>query len=598
MAVRHGLGLRRIVALLRPHATGERRALAAGTVLSLGVVAMQVARPWPLKWLVDSIAAHPVPRWVPDVPAHAFLVLGALFMVLAGIGAALEFAQMLYINGVGNRVLFRFRRWLFEHLMEQPLAFHEGREVGELLTRVVSDTARLRRGVNSLLVRVVQTVAFFVAALGVVTWIDPLLGAVLGAAGLIAFAAMRGRGRRIARAAKRQRKREGALAALVGNELSHVRELQFYGDSASSVTERFRLTNDRSLRQEQKVRRLAAGLTLRVDVVVASGVAIALILGASRVLAGALTAGDLILFLSYGLALRQPFIDFAYHTARLGRTYACAERLERIAERPSGIGDAPHARPAPPLVGTLRLEGVSLRAPRRVRSTRRWTVRGIDVSLPAGQRIAVVGGNGAGKSTLLRLVPRLVDPDEGRVLLDGLDVRDVTVASLREQMSIVFQDAALPGLPLRDVLALGRPQATAEEIAAAVERARLTDFVARLPDGYATVVRRGGDLFSGGERQRLALATALLRDGAIWLLDEPTTGLDEATARAMQETLFHATNGRTTLWVTHDPAVVARMDWVLALERGRVTFAGPRAAFPGHDAIVHGTLEASRQKQV
>lgn len=586
------------MALLRPHAGGERRAFVVGTLLSLGVVALQVARPWPLKWLVDSIAGHAAPAWVPEEPVRTFALLGALFMALAAVGAMLEFAQMLYINGVGNRVLFRFRRWLFEHLMGQPLAFHEGRDVGELLTRVVSDTARLRRGVNSLLVRVVQTVAFFLAALGVVLWIDALLGAILGVAGAIAFIAMRGRGRRIARASKRQRKREGALAALVGNELSHVRELQFYGAAASSVGERFRLTNDRSLRQEQKVRRLAAGLTLRVDVVVALGIALALILGASRVLTGVLTAGDLVLFLSYGLALRQPFIDFAYHTARLGRTYACAERLERIAERPSGIADAPHAEPAPPLVGALRLEGVSLRAPRRVRSTRRWSLRGIDLALPAGQRIAVIGGNGAGKSTLLRLVPRLVDPHEGRVLLDEVDVRELSVTSLREQMSIVFQDAALPGLSVRDVLALGRPGATDEEIADAVERAHLTDFVARLPDGYATVIRRGGELFSGGERQRLALATALLRDGALWLLDEPTTGLDDATARALQETLLQATRGRTALWVTHDPAVVERMDWVVALERGRLVFSGPRTAYAEQGGGVRPPVHVPSREQV
>lgn len=579
MAVRHGVGLRRVVALLRPHAAGEGRGLAAGAALSLAVVALHVARPWPLKWLVDAMAGHRVPGWIPGGLPRAFLALGALFLALATLGAVLEFVQLLYINGVGNRVLFRFRRWLFEHLMKQPLAFHEGRDVGELLTRVVSDTARLRRGVNSLLVRVVQTVAFFLAALGVVLWIDAILGAVLGVAGLVAFVAMRGRGRRIARASRRQRKREGALAALVGNELTHVRELQFYGDAASSVTERFRLTNDRSLRQEQKVRRLAAGLTMRVDVVVALGIALALMLGGVRVLTGALTAGDLVLFLSYGLALRQPFIDFAYQTARLGRTYACAERLERIAERPSGISDAPHARPAPPLAGALRMEAVCLRAPRRVRSGRRWTLRGIDLELPAGKRIAVVGGNGAGKSTLLRLIPRLVDPDTGRVLLDGIDIRDMTVSSLREQMSIVFQDAALPGLPLRDLLVLGRPGATEAELQSAVARARLTDFVAGLPQGYDTVVRRGGDLFSGGERQRIALATALLRDGAIWLLDEPTTGLDEPTALAMQDTLLDATYERTTLWVTHDPAVVERLDWVLALDGGRVAFSGPRADY-------------------
>lgn len=598
MAVRHSLGARRIARLLRPHAVGEEGALVAGAGLSLGVVVLSVARPWPLKWLVDSLAGHPVPHWIPSAPATALIALGALFLALAATGAALEFVQVLYLNGVGNRIVFRFRRWLFEHLLKQPLAFHEGREVGELLTRIVSDTARLRRGVNALLVRVIQTVTLFAATIVVVLWIDPLLGLVVAAAGAVAFLAMRGRGRRIARAARRQRKREGALAALVGNELAHVRELQFYGDAASSVTQRFSVTNDRSLRQEQKVRRLAAGLTFRVDGVVALGIALALVLGALRVLGGTLTAGDLVLFLSYGLALRAPFIDFAYQTARLGRTYAVAERLERIAVREAGIVDAPDARPAPPLAGRLELEGVALRAPRRVRSTRRWTLRDIDCALPAGRRIAVLGGNGAGKSTLLRLVARLVEPDAGRVLIDGVDLRTLTVASLREQISVVFQDAALPALPLRALLALGRPGASEAQIRLAVAQVHLEDFVARLPQGYDTVVRRGGDLFSGGERQRLAIAMALLRDGAIWLLDEPTTGLDEATGRSLLDTLLAATAGRTTLWVTHDPALVERLDWVLALDRGRVVFAGPRADFAAHRALVREGLDHIRQEPV
>lgn len=587
MSARHGVGVRRIIALLRPHAGGEGRALAGGLALSLGVVALQVVRPWPLKWMVDAIATQPVPVWVPPAPA-AFLVLGGLFLGLAAAAAAMEYAQILHVSRTGDRVVFRFRRWFFEHLIRQPLSFHQGRDVGELLTRVVSDTSRLRRGVNALLVKVAQTVAFFLAALGVVLWIDWLLGAILGVAGLVAFAAMRGRGRRIARAARRQRKREGALAALVGNELTHVRELQFYGERASGVRERFGRGNDRSQRQEAKVRRLAAGLTLRVDVVLALGMAAALVAGGARVLDGTLTAGDLVLFLSYGLALRQPFVDFAYYTARLGRTYACAERLERLAQRPAGVEDAPNARPAPQLLGAVQFEKVSARAPRRLRSARRWSLQEIDVTLPAAQRTAILGGNGAGKSTLLRLIPRLVDPDEGRVLIDGVDIRDMTLASLRAQVSVVFQDAVLPTLPLRQLLALGRPDATDQDVEDAVERAQLRDFVARLPQRYDTVVRRGGGLFSGGERQRVALAMALLRDGAIWLLDEPTTGLDGESARELMDALFAATEGRTTLWVTHDESIARRLDWVLNLEDGRVLFAGPQAEFaarsPGGDA--------------
>ena len=573
--MRPATGLRRIHRLLRPYAAGEGRSLATGAALSLAIVVLHVARPWPLKWLVDAVAGHRVPSWVPAEPWARVALLAALFLALALAGAGAAWAQLLQLNGLGNRILFRFRRGLFEHLVGQPLSFHEGRDVGELLTRVVYDTSRLRRGLNGLLVRVVQTLALFVASLVVVVWIAPALGLVLGIAGVAAFAAMRGRGRQIAGAARRQRKREGALAALVANELAQARELQFYGAAASQVLQRFGRTNDRSLRQEQKVRRLAAGLTLRVDVLVALGLALALALGAGSVTRGGLTAGDLVLFLSYALALRQPLVDFAWQTARIGRTWACAERLARIAERPRGIVDAPDAAAAPAAPSSLAFAGVWLKAPRRVRSGRKWSLRELEFEVPAACRVAVLGGNGAGKSTLLRLVPRLVDPQRGEVRLDGRDVREFAVASLRAGISAVFQDATLPALPVRSLIALGRPGASEAEVERAAGRARAHDFIMRLPQGYDTVARRGGTLFSGGERRRLALAAALLRDGHLWLLDEPTAGLDEAAAGEIAGTLLDATAGRTTLWVTHDASLVERLDWVLVLEDGRSTFAGP-----------------------
>ena len=576
-AAGHPAGLARIVRLLRPHAAGTGGRLAAGAALSVVVIALHVARPWPLKWLVDGVAGGgSMPAPFASLPGELRVVaLAALFLALAAAGAAVEYAQVMTLNGVGNRVLFRFRRALFAHLLSLPLGFHEGRDTGELLTRVLSDTSRMRRGVNAILVRVLQTLALFVATLAVVMWIAPRLGAVLAVSGALALLAMQRRGRRIVRAARRQRRKEGVLASLVGGELARVRELQLYGAAGSAVMRHFDHRNDRGLRQEQKVTRLATGLTLRVDVVVAAGIALALGLGALQVAAGRLSAGDLVLFLSYALALRHPFVDFAYQTARLGRIYACADRLARLAERAPGVVDAPTAQPAPPLAGALRLENVSVKAPVRVRSARKWTLRDASVELPAGRRIALVGGNGAGKSTLLRLVARLTPPHAGRVLLDGRELAEYQVASVRSQLSVVFQDPALPGLTVRELIALGRPDATDEMIRAAAERARAHAFIERLPRGYDTVVRRGGDLFSGGERQRLTLACALLRDGRIWLLDEPTTGLDDPTAQAIVDTLLDVTRGRTTLWVTHDPAVVCRLDWVLALDGGRITYAGP-----------------------
>ncbi len=592
MATASPMSLARIGALLRPHAAGEGYALAGGSLLGILAIALHVLRPWPLKWMLDYVGSGAdsgqVVQWVAVAPTRGIAILSGLFVVIAIVGAFAEYAQVMLLNGLGNRVLFRFRAALFEHILRQPLAFHESHEVGELLTRVVYDTSRLRRGVNGLLIRIFQTLALFVLTFFVLLWIEAALAFVLAAGGSLALLTMRWRGRRIASAAKKQRLKEGSLAAAVGTELMAIREIQAFGIAASAVQRRFAVRNERSLRQEQKVRRLAAGLSLRVEVVLAVSIALALWLGTHSVMAGRLTPGDLVLFFTYAISLRAPFADFAFQTARLGRTYACAERLERLARRTSSIADSPDAVDAAAVSGELHFEDVAIKTPKRRRSGRKWTLGGVTCVLPAGQRIGVVGTNGAGKSTLLSLVLRLADPDRGRVLLDGRDLREYGLESLRSQVSVVFQDSVLTGLSVQDNIALGIPDASADAIAAAAHAACAGDFIEQLPEGYATIVRRGGDLFSGGERQRIALARALLRDGRIWLLDEPTTGLDHATAQELTSVLLETTRGHTTLWVTHDRELIPRLDWVLALHQGKAVFSGSPFDYTAWLAGLHG----------
>ena len=583
------LEIRRIVTLLRPYAGGEGKRLAAAIALSVSIVAIHVIRPWPLKWILDFLAKPNQPgvvdAWVASAPARGLFLLSLLFVALALAAAWADFAQSLLVNGLGNRILYRFRTALFANLMRQPLVFHEARDMGELVTRVLYDTSRLRRGVNGLMIRVFQTLALFVATLAVLFWIDPLLGGVLAVGGLLAFASMHSRGRRIVVASRKQRRKEGKLAALMADDLGSVRELQTFGASEGATHARFQRKNEKSLKYEQRVRKLASGLVLRVELLLALTIAVALWVGATAVQGGRVTPGDLVLFISYAVALRAPFTAFAYQTGRFGRTAACAERLERIMDTEPAIQDAAHAITAPPLRKELSLDRVTVRAARKNRAARKVELDSVSCRIPAGARTAVIGGNGSGKSTLLRLVPRLLEPSEGRVLYDEEDLRRYKLWSLRSRMSVVFQDSVLAGLSVRDNLALGMPGATDEAIHAVTRAVGINGFIERLPNGYDTRVRRSGDLFSGGERQRLAIARALIRDGPIWLLDEPTTGLDEEAAREMVDILFRATEGRTTLWVTHDSEMVERMDWVIELSEGRIEYTGPAAEYVRRHAV-------------
>jgi ATP-binding cassette subfamily B protein len=576
---------RRVLALLRPHVRGETAAAAAAVLLSASAVGLHLLRPWPLKWMLDYLTGErsggPAPALLTQAPETAIVTLGAAFVVIALAEGGAEFARVLQITGLGNRVAYRVRAALFAHLMAQPLAFHERREVGELLTRVVYDTSRLRRGLNGFVVQTLYTVVLFAATVAVLFWHQPTLGLVMAVGGVCALLAMRRSGRRIARAARRQRRKEGRLAAVVESQLRGVRELQAYGAAASIALRQFGDRNGRSLKQEQKVRRLEAGLSFRVDVLLAATVAVAVAAGGGAVLAGRLTAGDLLLFVTYALALRAPFASFARETARLGRTYASTDRLAALLGRKPGVADGPGAVEAPRLRGDLVFADVRAKASKRVRSARKWTLDRCSFEIPAGNRVAVIGPNGAGKSTALRLVLRLADPYDGTVRIDGRDVRDYTVASLRSQLSVVFQDSLLPGLTVRECIALGAPSASDEAIRDAAARAKAHDFIERLPQGYDTQLRRNGGLLSGGERQRLAIARALLRDGRIWLLDEPTTGLDPATAGELTSLLLSLTIGRTTFWITHDDALVERLDRVLVIDQGRVTFAGTPGEYRG-----------------
>ena len=575
-AVRGLRKIRGVAALLWPHARPFKALLLGGAGLSALVVVFRVAQPWPLKWILDLLTdrpLHPVLAGLLDTPRIGIAVLSGLYIGFTLLAAAAEYGQLLTLAGLGNRVLYSFRTQLFTHVLRQPLAFHEGREEGELLTRIVYDTARLRQGVNGLLTRVLQTVVTFLATIAVLLWLDPRLAAVLAASGVVALVAMSRIGRRIVRAARKQRRREGRLASLVAEDLLGVRELHAYR-TGEIPDARFTRQNLKSLKQEQKVRRLGAVLLLRTELLLALSVTLILWLGARAVQAGGLTPGSLVLFVSYAVGLYRPFAQFARQTARSGRTFACAERLASIMQRAPAIVDRPGAVAAPSLGGELVFDNVSVKAPRKRRGGRKAAVDGVSFSVGAGERVAIVGPNGAGKSTLLRIVLRLTDPTAGCVLLDGRDLRDYTLASLRRKTSVVFQDSVLFGLTVGENIALGRDGATPEAVRAAAERAHLDALIARLPQGYDTPVRHRGGLFSGGERQRIALARALLRDGRIWLLDEPTGGLDAATARDLVALLLETTAERTVLWVTHDPAILPRLDRVLVLEEGRAAFTG------------------------
>lgn len=554
--------------LLRPYARPHLRNVAAGFAITILLVLLRVLQPWPLKWIVDGVASTAEPPLTIGAAAIAFLIVAVA-------AARADYAQVMILSSLGNRVLNQLRHDLFVHVLRQPLAFHERKAEGEILTRIVYDTNRLRVGVNYLLVRVVQTVLLFVFTIAVLFSIEPALALILLLAGAVAFLVMTGAGYRVKKAARENRRREGKLAALVAQDLIAVREVQAFRPDLNE-SPAFQRLNAKSLKQESKLRRLSATMLLRVETIISFGMAGVMLLGAQRAVDGIISAGDLVLFASYATALYQPFFRFARQSAKLGTTIAAAERLKRLLQRVPEIQDEHGAIDAQRLRGEIMLQDVSVRHAKRERQTRRWALRHVTISIKPGDRVAILGSNGAGKSTLLRLLLRLVQHREGEFHVDGRPVTKYTLASLRAQMSVVFQGSVLIGATIRENLLLGRPDASEAELWDALRLGCGAQLVQRLPEGLNTRVRLRGGLLSAGERQRVALSRALLRNGVIWLLDEPTTGLDAEASDAMTGTLDQTTRGRTTFWVTHDPRVATLLEHVLFLVDGEVRFWGRR----------------------
>lgn len=565
--------LRRVVRLLAPYTSGQGRAIVAGIFLTVALLALRLAQPWPLKWILDGLVGDS-PQ--PLAPVWA----GVAFLVVSTLSGVAEYKQVVSLVGLGNQVLYRFRAELFGHALRLPLAYHERKQEGELLTRIVYDTTRLRKGVNRIITRFFQTLITFVATIAVLLWVDAFLAGVMAVGGALAIYLMGRSIKKVKKAADKNRRREGKLAGLVTEELLAIRDLQTFRPRAGSDADFGRL-NAKSLKQAGKIQRLGSAMLLRVEMIVSAAITVILLLGGERVARGTISPGELVLFVSYATSLYKPLFRFARQSTRMGTTLAAARRLEKLMNREPAIVDAPDAVDVDHLAGRFELSEVGVRVGSRARGTRRWSLHDLAVTVPAGERVAVMGTNGAGKSSLLRVLVGLSRLKTGTVLLDGIPLDRYRIESVRSRMSVVFQDSVFFGLTVRENLVLGRVAATDEEIGEVLDRVGASDVVAALPDGLDTVIRKGGKLLSKGQRQRLAIARAILREGDVWLLDEPTTSLDAEGAETVVSALLEATRGRTTFWVTHDPRLSTRLDRTLILAEGALAFFGNHSEYPG-----------------
>jgi ATP-binding cassette subfamily B protein len=565
-------GLRRVLHHLRPLLAAERGLLAGGVGALLAGAAFKLLEPWPLKLIIDRVAGVSDDSALLSGASPEYFALAAalgLAVVVALKGAANYLAAVAFALA-GARVLTRVREALFRHLQRLPVAFHDTARTGDLTMRLIGDVGMLKEATITAFMPLVANALVLVGMAGVMLWLDWRL-ALIAFAGLplLGLTTLRF-GRRIHEIGRTQRRRESAMAATAAETLGAIRTIQALGleDRTGSA---FAGRATRDLKAGVRAKRLSAGLEWAVDALTALALAAVIWWGALSVLRGGLTPGDLLVFVTYLKNAFRPVRDYAKHVGRIAKATAAGERVVDLLEIEPAIRDRPDARPAGDLAAALTFEGVVLE-----RGGAR-ALAGVHLKLRAGENLALVGSSGAGKSTLAAMSYRLWDPTGGRVLLGGVDLRDVTLDSLRARIAVAPQDTVLLAGTIAENIALGAPGREPDDpsIERAARLAGAHDFIEALPDGYETEVGERGAALSEGQRRRIGLARAALRDAPILVLDEPTAGLDPRNATLITRAIACLSAGRTTLVVTHDPALAAQCDRAALIERGQVVAEGP-----------------------
>ncbi|MFV0407122.1 MAG: ABC transporter ATP-binding protein [Propioniciclava sp.] len=550
---------------------GQWPLLTGGLFALLAEVGMRLLEPWPLKFVIDGVIAArgaDLPGGI-DLDLGTVLILAAVtLLVVVGLRAVTAYAATVCFALAGSRILTRVRAQTYAHLQTLPMSFHDKARTGDLVTRVTADVGRLREVSVTAALPLLGNAITMVGMLVVIAVLDwQLAASVLIVVPVFLLLSTR-LSKRITTVSRRQRRADGALATTATESLASMRVVHSYS-LQRELQGSFAANNERTLKDGVQAKKLSAGLERKTDVLVGLATAVVLYIGALRVLAGALTPGELVVFITYLKAAFKPMRDLAKYTGRIAQAAASGERIvDVLAERPT-IQDAPWARPLPPVVGDIRFEDVQLSyVPGHP------VLHGLNLTVHPGRRVALVGPSGAGKSTIAALISRLRDPDAGVVRIDGHDLRDVTLESVRGQVSVVLQESVLFATTISENIRYGRPDAGAYDIVTAAQLAGAHDFIMALPQGYDTVVGERGATLSGGQRQRIAIARAAIRQAPIVVLDEALTGLDEDTEREVATAITRLTASRTTLVITHDLGAARNADLLVWLEDGRVLDSG------------------------
>ncbi len=546
--------IREIIRRFWPDLRADRWLLLLGLGAVAALPAIITIEVWLFQVLVDNVL-------VPQVLGPlGWLALAYLALNLCSGG--LSYTDEYVAARVGGKFLVRLRSRLFAHIHQLSLPTLDRRRLGDLVARLSGDVGAIESlfvsGLTSVVSAVFQLV-FFIGALLLLDWQLALASLVLAP---LFWGTARFYAQRLKRASREKRRRTGSLSSIAEESLSSAALVQSHGLQAQEA-ERFQLQADDVYEAELAAAKLRGLYPIVVHLFELAGMLAAIVLGAWAMADGRLTLGGLLAFLAYLGMLYRPVQELGDIVGVIFAASAGAERVLELLDSPAGITERPGARSLHRVRGRLDFESVTYRYP----DASGPTLRDADLRIHPGEVVALLGPSGVGKSTVAKLLGRLIDPDGGAVRLDGHDLRDLQVESVRAAIGVVLQETLVFDASIRDNLLLGQPAATDAELTWALEAVDALDFVENMPGGLHARVGQKGRSLSGGQRQRIALARTLLRDPPVLVLDEPTNGLDSATAARVLPRLLA---GRTAVLITHDPEVAAMANRTLIIEDGQI----------------------------
>jgi len=537
-----------------------------GLLLTVAGIGLNLLKPWPFKIIVDdflrvnSTARSDWRTWIPLL-CLALVAIQLLWGIINWI------TNYLFVK-IGLQALLKLRTDLYSYLQSLSLKYHDARRSSDSSFRVAYDSQSIQtiynKGFTNIFGSTITLAGTFVIMMRL-DWQLTLLSLAIVppiVAAIYFFA------HRIRRESTFIQEQESAMLAQAQEGLSSIRMVHAFGREEFEVRQ-FHRQARQSLQANLRLTLTNVNSALVISTLMVIGTAAMYYVGTLHVLAGTLTLGSLLVFSAYLLMLYQPLESLTYTAWAMEGAAAGAKRCFEVLDRQDDVVDSPKAIAILSARGSIEFQNVSF-----AYAQDRGVLHNLDLTISPNQIVALVGGTGAGKSTLLSLVPRFYDPTSGSVTLDGCDLREITKKSLRAQIAIVLQDTLLFSTSVRENIAYGRPDATEEEIVDAARRAQADEFIRQMPNGYQSAVGERGGHLSVGQRQRLGIARAFLKNAPVLLLDEPTSALDPTTESAIMETIKELMRGRTTLIATHRLATVHNVDQIIVLEHGHIVEQG------------------------